>query len=58
MLLRSIPAAVGRESASLDSRSVLCVRVNRSFGYKSFSVLSGSDSYRVESMGCIQHSHQ
>lgn len=58
MLLRAIPAAVGRESASLDSRSVLCVHVNRSFGYKSLCILSGSDIYRVESMGCIQHSHQ
>lgn len=58
MLLRSIPAAVGRESASLDSRSMLSEHVNRSFGYKSLCVLSGSDSCRVETMGCVQHSNR
>lgn len=29
MLLTSIPAAVGRDCVSLDSRSVLCAHVNR-----------------------------
>lgn len=36
MVPRTIPVAVDREYALLDSRSVLCACVNRSFGCKPF----------------------
>lgn len=51
MLLRSIPAAVGGECASLDSTSVLCAHVSGPWGYK-LCVVSGSDCCRQERMGC------